>query len=117
MEKTYYSISEVAEMLGVQQSALRFWEKHFVQLRPRLSSKGTRRYTEQDIEVVKLIIYYTRDCNLTIEGARARMTARFDADVRREKAIERLRSIRAEIVAIRRELNDREAMAEEVIVD
>ena len=57
MEKLYYSISEVAEMLGLAQSTLRFWEKEFPQLRPRLTSGGTRKYTTEDINLVRTIKY------------------------------------------------------------
>ena len=42
MEKLYYSISEVSEILGVTQSNLRFWEKEFKQLKPKRNAKGTR---------------------------------------------------------------------------
>ena len=34
MEKLFYSISEVADLLGVNQSNLRFWESEFKQLKP-----------------------------------------------------------------------------------
>ena len=32
--KLYYSVGEVAEMLGVSESLLRFWEKEFPQITP-----------------------------------------------------------------------------------
>ena len=56
MEKLYYSISEVAEMLNVNQSNLRFWEKEFKQLKPKRNDKGTRFYTQEDINVLKKIM-------------------------------------------------------------
>lgn len=33
--KLYYSIGEVAEMFGVNESLLRFWEREFPQLNPK----------------------------------------------------------------------------------
>ncbi len=33
--KLYYSIGEVADMFGVNQSLLRFWEKEFPQISPK----------------------------------------------------------------------------------
>lgn len=33
--KLYYSIKEVAEMLGVSESMLRFWEKEIPMINPR----------------------------------------------------------------------------------
>lgn len=47
--KQYYKIKDVAEMLGVQQSTLRFWEKEFDCLNPRRSASNVRYYTPADI--------------------------------------------------------------------
>ena len=46
--KLYYSISEVAEMLGVSETLLRYWEKEFPSMAPRsrgATSGSTRRRT------------------------------------------------------------------------
>ena len=67
--KLYYNIGEVAEMLGVNASLLRFWETEFPQLRPAKNKKGTRSYTRQDIDLLRRIHYLTKDCGLTLEGA------------------------------------------------
>ena len=69
----YYSISEVAEMLGVNTSMLRFWETEFPNLRPVKNKKGTRSYRQQDIDLLKRIQYLTKDCGLTLEGARQQL--------------------------------------------
>lgn len=71
--KLYYNIGEVAEMLGVNASLLRFWESEFPQLRPVKNKKGTRSYTRQDIELLRRIHYLTKDCGLTLEGARQQL--------------------------------------------
>ena len=34
MEKVYYTIKEFATMMGVSESALRYWENEFAQLKP-----------------------------------------------------------------------------------
>lgn len=117
MEKIYYTISEVAERFHLEQSTLRFWETQFRQLRPHRSSKDTRRYTQADIDLVATIIYLKDECHLTLDGVRSRLDSTYDADKKKAKVIERLRSIRSELVAIRRELNDREALASDTIID
>lgn len=71
--KLYYNIGEVAEMLGVNTSLLRFWESEFPQLRPNKNKKGTRNYTQRDIELLRRIHYLTKDCGLTLEGARQQL--------------------------------------------
>ena len=53
--KLYYSIKEVSEEVGVSESTLRYWEKEFPFLRPKVSANKVRQYTEKDIEQVKLI--------------------------------------------------------------
>jgi len=57
MEKLFYSISEVADLLGVNQSNLRFWESEFKQLKPKRNPKGTRFYSPGDIALIKQIMY------------------------------------------------------------
>ena len=72
-KKLYYSIGEVAEMLGVNTSMLRFWETEFKDLRPVKNKKGTRSYTQQDIELLRRIHYLTKECGLTLDGARQQL--------------------------------------------
>ena len=38
--KLYYSIGEVADMFGVNQSLLRFWEKEFPQISPKTTGRA-----------------------------------------------------------------------------
>ena len=71
--KLYYNICEVAEMLGVNTSLLRYWETEFPQIRPTKNKKGTRNYTQRDIELLRRIHYLTKDCGLTLEGARQQL--------------------------------------------
>ena len=69
MEKVYYTIKEVATMMGVSESALRYWENEFAQLKPERTPGGRRRYTKKDIEVVKQIVYLLADQKLHVDGA------------------------------------------------
>lgn len=70
IKKIYYSISEVAKLLDLEQYVLRYWETEFSQLRPNKNRNGNRAYTEKDIELLKNIKRLTRDEGLTLEGAR-----------------------------------------------
>ena len=71
--KLYYSIGEVSEMLGVNTSLLRFWETEFPDLKPAKNKKGTRNYRQQDIELLRRIKYLTKECGLTLDGARQQL--------------------------------------------
>ncbi|MEI7503466.1 MAG: MerR family transcriptional regulator [Paludibacter sp.] len=100
MEKLFYSISEVATMFDVNQSNLRFWEKEFKQLKPRRNDKGTRFYSTDDIQVIKQIIYLVNEQKLTLDGARRRLTQRKDVVAKQQEVVERLKSIRKELLGI-----------------
>ena len=47
--KLYYSIKEVAEEVGVTESTLRYWEKEFPFLRPKVGVNKVRQYSDKDI--------------------------------------------------------------------
>lgn len=68
--KLYYSISEVAELLSVNTSLIRYWEKEFPQLRPNKIANGERRFTQKDIDLLKQIQALLKDQGFTIDGAR-----------------------------------------------
>lgn len=70
LNKLYYTITEVATMLKVNPSLLRFWEKEFDMIRPKKNKKGTRYYTKEDIELINKIYELVKDKGYTLEGAK-----------------------------------------------
>lgn len=100
MEKLYYSISEVADMFQINQSNLRFWEKEFKQLKPKRSNKGTRFYTNEDILVIKQIVFLVNEQKLTLSGARAKLAEKKDVVAKQQEIAERLTRIKNEIKGI-----------------
>jgi DNA-binding transcriptional MerR regulator len=71
IEKKYYNIGEVAEILGESASLLRFWEKEFKAFfKPAKTPGGSRKYHISDIETLKLIHYYVKTKGYTLKGAR-----------------------------------------------
>ena len=70
IEKSYYSIGEVAELLGVSQSLIRFWETEFEQLQPKKNRKGNRMYTPANIEQLRTIYHLVKERGYTLKGAR-----------------------------------------------
>ena len=71
--KAYYDTNEVAEIVGCEASALRFWEKKFPQLAPKRDSRNRRRYTERDIEIIRKIMHQKDKQGRTIKGAREQL--------------------------------------------
>ena len=62
-----YTISVVAEQYGVHQQTLRLYEREGL-IKPSRSEKGTRYYTEEDIERLELILSLTRDMGVNLAG-------------------------------------------------
>jgi len=69
-QRQYYSIGEVADMFGVNQSLLRFWENEFDIIQPRKNRKGDRHFRPVDIKNLELIYDLLRRRKLKIEGAK-----------------------------------------------
>lgn len=103
MEKLYYTIGEVAAMLGVRTSVLRFWESEFDCLHPVKTSRGTRNYTAHDIELLRRIHYLTRECGYTLEGAREQMRTRPVEDPKMQ-VVSNLQEVRSFLVSLKESL-------------
>lgn len=99
--KLYYSISEVAEMLGVNESLLRYWEKEFPQLSPKKAGRGVRQYRKEDVETAKLIYHLVKERGMTLPGARQRMKDNKENTLRNYEIVEHLKNIREELLAMR----------------
>lgn len=65
-----YRIGEVAKILNVKTSVLRFWESEFKQIRPKRTETGQRYYSEKDMQTLKTIHNLLYDQGMTIIGAK-----------------------------------------------
>jgi len=94
-DKKYYKIKEVAGMLGLPPSTLRFWESKFTIIKPRRNDKGVRIYTPSDIEKLRMVLYLVKDKGLRMEAAEEQIRHNRTNVSRRAQALDRLREIRA----------------------
>ncbi len=100
-----YTMGEVAEMLGENASAIRYWSNYFEKfIKPQRNAKGNRLYHPEDIETLKQIQYLLKNQGLTLEGTRQRLTEDRRTVDKRVKAIGILKGIREELVEVRRAL-------------
>jgi DNA-binding transcriptional MerR regulator len=104
IEKLYYTIGEVAEMLQVNASLLRYWEKEFDTLRPKKNSKGDRFFTKEDIEQLKLIYHLVKEKGYTLDGARSRLKTSPETSQKKLQIIERLKRVRGFLEELKGEL-------------
>ena len=104
----YYSIGEVAEMIGESTSLVRYWSntfpKHFKL--PR-SPKGNRRYLLEDIEKLKRIQYLVNVEGMTLAGVSKALDEenpkrkKVDKDV---QVLESLKDIREQLTEVKKML-------------
>ncbi len=100
LEKKYYKIKEVAEMLGLTAPTLRFWESKFTIIKPKRNDKGIRFYTPEDIEKLRMVAYLVHDKGLRLEAAEEQIRHNHSNVSRRARAVERLREIRATLLEL-----------------
>ena len=120
IEKRYFTITEVANELGLNASQLRYWEKEFTQLNPRTNARGKRFYTAADKELIQQIAWLVKDQGYTIDGTRKALKKRKEVaeamaadaapaaeqSVNKEQLLERLYSAKAKLEALSEQLGD-----------
>ncbi len=68
-QNAFRTISEVADLMGVPQHVLRFWESKFSQIAPMKRGGGRRYYRPEDIEIIEAIRRLLHEDGYTIKGA------------------------------------------------
>ena len=112
-EKLFYTMGEVAEMFDVNASLIRYWGTQFPSLKPQRNNKGNRLFTPADIETLKRIYHYVKECGMTLEGAKKAL--RGDRSAAQEgnadmELLDRLHSLRSMLVAVRDSMDDEQTV-------
>ena len=89
-ENAYKSIGEVAKLLNLVSQktgklnthTIRFWEKEFRQIRPKIFSGKRRYYDNKTIEILKKIKFLLKEKGMTINGVKKHLINKnsFDLD-------------------------------------
>lgn len=103
--KKYYKIREVAEIIGVAQSTLRYWEKEFTELTPRRSLHNQRSYTPKDLELLQIIHFLLYSKGLKIEAAKEQLKHNRKNISKRIKIVEKLENVREDLEVLLHSLN------------
>ena len=102
MEKTYYTIGEVAGLLGESVSLVRFWSRSLpLFIKPSRNAKGNRLYTAKDLDTFRLIRFLVRDCGFTLEGAARKMKEDRRPVESKVRAIELLKEVRSQLEEVK----------------
>jgi len=71
-DKKYYSIGEVAKILDVRTSNIRYWTNEFA-LKVRTTRKGDRLYTPEQVKEMRTIYHLVKGRGFTISGAKTKL--------------------------------------------
>ncbi len=77
-DKAYKTIGEVAKILNLKSKSgqktptyvLRFWEKKFKQIKPKILTGNRRYYDQTNINLLKKIKFLLKDQGMTINGVK-----------------------------------------------
>ena len=78
LDNAYMSIGEVAKLLNLVNSktgklnthTIRFWEKQFNQIKPKIFAGKRRYYDEKNVNILKKIKFLLKDKGFTINGVK-----------------------------------------------
>ena len=77
MDIETFSIGYTSKVTALPQSVLRYWETVFPQFCPIKTPGGTRRYTQEDIDLILKIKELLYNQKFTIAGAKSYLTSWF----------------------------------------
>lgn len=106
LNKRFYRIGDVTDILGIPASTLRFWEKEFTIIKPVRNAKNTRLYTPKDIETIKMIHYLVKEKGLKLDAAQAMIRRNRDGVSKRFEVIDRLKSIKSQLLHLKKALEE-----------
>lgn len=106
LNKRFYRIGDVADILGIPASTLRFWEKEFTIIKPVRNAKNTRLYTPRDIETIKMIHYLVKEKGLKLDAAQAMIRRNRDGVSKRFEVIDRLKSVKSQLLHLKKALEE-----------
>lgn len=101
VEKLYYPIGEVSEMLDVPVSTVRYWENEFDILKPMKNKKGNRMFTASDIKNLKMIYHLLKVEGMTLQGVKRKLTGRREETESKYEITESLLKIKDLLVELR----------------
>ncbi len=103
--KLYYSIKEVAAMVDVAESTLRFWEKEIPAIRPKTTGNNIRQYTQADIDNIKILYNLVKVRGFKLSAARKMLRENRQQVDGNARVMEMLINIREELKALKKSLD------------
>ena len=105
LDKKFYKIGDVAQILDIPMSTLRYWETQFTIIKPRRNAKNIRFYTPGDIETIRKIHYLVKEKGFKLDAAQAQIRANRDGVDKRFEVVDRLKDIKAQLEGLKNALD------------
>ena len=114
-DSIYKTIGEVAKILklfnkrsgSLSTHTLRFWEKEFKQIRPKIFSGNRRYYDENSIKILKKIKYLLKDKGMTLNGVKKVLNSEdSDIDELYNTSITQKNIIKSKLIKIKKLITD-----------
>ena len=100
--KLYFSIKEVADIIGVQESTLRYWENEIPQLRPKTQEMTkVRQYSQKDIDLCKTIYNLVKVRGFKLASARKMIHENRDGADKSADVLRTLTSVRDQLTELK----------------
>lgn len=104
--KLYYSIKEVAQHFGLNESTLRYWETEFPQLKPKTVAKTkVRQYTVEDIQEISVIYNLVKVRGFKLAAARKMLSANRHGAERTSEVLSTLMSVRDQLKELKTQID------------
>ena len=113
-EAKYKTIGEVAKILNLinqkngspSTHTIRFWEKEFKQIKPKIFTGNRRYYDENSINILKKIKFLLKDQGMTLNGVKNVLNSNdSDIDELYNTSIKQKKIIKSKILKIKEFLN------------
>ena len=103
--KVYYTIKDVAEIVGVTEPTLRFWETEFPHIKPKTTANKVRQYTMKEIDDIKVIYNLIRVRGFKIAAAKKMLHANRSGVDKTDKVLRKLQDVKTELLALKTQLD------------
>tara|TARA_A100001388_G_C28612962_1_gene423789 strand:- start:277 stop:669 length:393 start_codon:yes stop_codon:yes gene_type:complete len=110
-DQAYKTIGEVVKLLNLKDRSnksnpthtIRFWEKEFKQIKPKIFTGNRRYYDENSINILKKIKYLLKDKGMTLNGVKKVLNSEnSDIDEFYNTSINQKNIIKSKIIRIKK---------------
>ena len=88
-DKAYKTIGEVVKILNLKNKSgdknpthtIRYWEKEFKQIKPKILTGNRRYYDENNINLLKKIMFLLKEQGMTINGVKKILNSKYSNEL------------------------------------